>query len=104
MAVGVSARKRRDSHLCTYDEIKSEIEKKLAGSAQAPAVVAVPEVSTPVVVASEPLATESLTSTEASQPPADESPKEESTESPSISPQSEDLEQVQSVESTPKAG
>lgn len=104
MAVGVSARKRRDSHLCTYDEIKSEIEKKLAGSAQAPAVVAVPEVSTPVVVASEPPATESLTSTEASQPPADESPKEESTESPSISPQSEDLEQVQSVESTPKAG
>jgi uncharacterized protein (DUF342 family) len=32
MAVGISARKRRDSHLCTYDEIKSEIEKRLAGS------------------------------------------------------------------------
>jgi uncharacterized protein (DUF342 family) len=25
MAVGISARKRRDSHLCTFDEIKSEI-------------------------------------------------------------------------------
>ena len=32
MAVGISARKRRDSHLCTFDEIKSEIERKLAGS------------------------------------------------------------------------
>lgn len=32
MAVGISARKRRDSHLCTFDEIKSEIERKLTGS------------------------------------------------------------------------
>jgi len=39
MAVGISARKRRDSHLCTYDEIKSEIDKKLAGGA-APAAAA----------------------------------------------------------------
>jgi hypothetical protein len=42
MAVGISARKRRDSHLCTYDEIKSEIERKLAGSpvSEAPAPAA----------------------------------------------------------------
>ena len=42
MAVGISARKRRDSHLCTYDEIKSEIERKLAGSpvSEAPATAA----------------------------------------------------------------
>jgi uncharacterized protein (DUF342 family) len=32
MAVGISGRKRRDSHLCTYDEIKSEIERTLAGA------------------------------------------------------------------------
>lgn len=45
MAVGISAKKRRDSHLCTYDEIKSEIERKLAG-AQAP-VSSAPNVITP---------------------------------------------------------
>jgi uncharacterized protein (DUF342 family) len=47
MAVGISARKRRDSHLCTYDEIKSEIERKLAGSpvSEAPAPAAQAEVA-----------------------------------------------------------
>jgi len=40
MACGISARKRRDSHLCTYDEIKSEIEKKLGGSSTEPAPAA----------------------------------------------------------------
>jgi len=104
MAVGVSARKRRDSHLCTYDEIKSEIEKKLAGSAQAPVVVAAPEVSTPVVVAAEPVTAESPASQESAQPAADENQKqEETTDAPSNAPQAEDSEQVQSAESTPKA-
>lgn len=104
MAVGVSARKRRDSHLCTYDEIKSEIEKKLAGSAQAPVVVAAPEVSTPVVGAAEPVTAENPVSQESAQPAADENQKqEETTDAPSNAPQAEDSEQVQSAESTPKA-
>lgn len=104
MAVGVSARKRRDSHLCTYDEIKSEIEKKLAGSAQAPAVVAAPVVSTPVVAAPEPATPESSASQESAQPAVDETQKQaETTDAPSNVPQAEDSEQVQSAESTPKA-
>jgi uncharacterized protein (DUF342 family) len=107
MAVGISARKRRDSHLCTYDEIKSEIERKLAGSGQAPAVSVVPDSPAPVV-ASEPAVTESLASPEvaqtaAAQPAADATQNEETTDAPSAAPQSEDAEQVQSVESTPKA-
>ncbi len=104
MAVGISARKRRDSHLCTFDEIKSEIEKKLAGSAQSPTVSAAPEVSAPVVLAAEPVIAESPASQESAQPAADETQKqEETTDAPSNAPQTEDSEQVQSAESTPKA-
>ena len=66
MAVGISARKRRDSHLCTYDEIKAEIERKLAGSpvSEAPAPAAQAE------VAAEPSQTAQVTSAGVDQSPA----------------------------------
>jgi hypothetical protein len=66
MAVGISARKRRDSHLCTYDEIKAEIERKLAGSP-------VSEAPTPAAqakVAAEPSQTTQVTSAGDGQSPA----------------------------------
>ena len=91
MAVGISARKRRDSHLCTYDEIKSEIERKLAGSpvSEAPAAANPAPAATSVATQPSPEAQAAPAASTASEgaPAQDQTQVDAASENPASSPQ-----------------